>query len=263
MLPAHPLVKKAPLVGAFFLFTLLLSPASANSCSPPQNTEPVEVRYVHDGDTLVLKNNRKIRLIGINTPEVAHKGRPNQALAIKARDRLRQLLFQQGNKALLVYGKQIMDRHSRYMVHLWLPSGENLTAELLREGLGWVIAIPPNIGFLDCYLGSENTARSASRGVWNHPDYVAVNSSTLKLRDTGFMRVKGRIIRVNRGGDSTWINLTGRFAIRIPNSDLKWFNDPPGQSWLGRNIEVLGWLYSKKGELRVNIQHPASLRFTD
>ena len=31
------------------------------------------VRWVDDGDTIVLKNSTRIRYIGINTPEVAHK----------------------------------------------------------------------------------------------------------------------------------------------------------------------------------------------
>ena len=263
MPPDHLPLKKAPRLGAFFVFLIWLSPASADSCSPPAATEPVQVRYVHDGDSLVLADNKKIRLIGINTPEIAHQDQPTQALAIKARDRLRQLLFQQGNRAQLIYGEQRQDRHKRNLAHLWLADGSNLTAELLREGLGWAIAIPPNVRYLDCYLESEKTARRASRGVWDHPDYIARDSRDLSLRDEGFQRVRGRIIRVNHGGGANWINLQGRFALRIPDKDIKWFEKRPDRSWVGREIEVSGWLYSAKGELRVNVQHPAALQFAD
>ncbi|MEA2080078.1 MAG: thermonuclease family protein [Pseudomonadota bacterium] len=259
----HGLLKKAPWVGAFFVCLIWLSSASADNCSPPAATEAVQVRYVHDGDSLVLRDNKKIRLIGINTPEMAHQNQPTQALAVKARDRLRQLLFQQGNRAQLVYGEQQQDRHKRNLAHLWLADGRNLTAELLREGLGWAIAIPPNVRFLDCYLESEKTARMASRGVWDHPDYVAGNSSDLSLRDEGFQLVRGRIVRVNHGGGATWINLEGRFALRIPDQDIGWFKQPAERSWVGREVEVRGWLYSAKGELRVNVQHPAALQFVD
>jgi len=263
MPPDQRPLKKAPRLGAFFVFLIWLSPVSADSCSPPATTEPVQVRYVHDGDSLVLADNKKIRLIGINTPEIAYQDQPTQALAIKARDRLRQLLFQQSNRARLLYGDQRQDRYGRNLAHLWLDDGRNLSAELLREGLAWAIAIPPNVRYLDCYVETEKTARSASRGVWDHADYVARDSSNLSLSDEGFQRVRGRIIRVHHGGRASWINLQGRFALRIPDHDIKWFEKRPDRSWVGREIEVRGWLYSAKGELRMNVQHPAALQFTD
>ena len=144
-------LKKAPWVGAFFVLSVWLTPAWADNCDPPQQTEQVKVRYVSDGDTLILSDNRKIRLIGINTPEVARKEKPAQPLAIRARDRLRQLLFQQGSQARLLYGEQQTDRYGRKLATLWLPDDRNLAAELLREGLGWMVAIPPNTRFIDCY----------------------------------------------------------------------------------------------------------------
>jgi endonuclease YncB( thermonuclease family) len=220
----------------------------------------VQVRYVHDGDSLVLRDERKIRLIGINSPEMARKGQPDQALAIKARDRLRQLLFKQGNRARLVYGKQRKDRHGRALAHLWSADGTNLSAALLGEGLGWALAIPPNIQWLDCYLAAENKARSVGRGVWGQPVYAAKKSTQLDLRESGFHRVRGRIVRVNRGGGALWINLQGRFAVRIAERDLQWFATPPDGDWIGREIEVRGWLYTARGEVRVNLHHPAALQ---
>jgi len=259
----HRWLKKAPRVGAFFVLLIWLSPASADNCSPPATTEPVRVRYIHDGDSLVLSDSRKIRLIGINTPEIAHQDQATQALAIKARDRLRQLLFQQGNRAKLIYGAKQQDRHRRNLAHLWLADGMNLAAELLREGLAWAIAIPPNVRYLDCYLEAEKTARTSARGIWDHADYAAKDSGSLSLHDEGFQRVRGRIIRVNHGGRASWINLQGRFALRIPDQDIKWFKKRPDNSWVGRKIEARGWLYSAKGELRLTVQHPAALQFVD
>ncbi len=255
--------KKAPLVGAFFVLVVWLTPATADSCAPPQGTEPVKVRYVTDGDTLVLGDNRKIRLIGINTPEVARKEKPAQPLAIKARDRLRQLLFQHGNRGRLLYGKQQTDRYGRKLANLWLPNDSNLSAELLREGLGWMIAIPPNTRFIDCYRQAEKMARTAGSGVWQQPDYRVKQSARMGLRSSGFQRVQGRIVRVSQGGGATWVNLEGRFALRIPDQDIQWFSNPPDREWAGKIIEVRGWVFAKKGELRMSIHHPAMLRFID
>jgi micrococcal nuclease len=255
--------QKAPAVGAFFVVLAWLSPALADSCAPPPEAAPISVRYVHDGDSMVLGDNRKIRLIGINTPELAYRDPPGQALAIRARDRLRQLLFKAGNRAEIIYGEQRKDNHGRHLAHLWLPDGRNLTAELLREGLGWAIAVPPNVRYLDCYAEAETKARTASAGVWDHADHRARDSKDLSLRDEGFQRVRGRITRVNHGGGATWINLEGRFALRIPDEYIGWFRQRPERSWVGRDIEVRGWLYTSKGQLRVTVKHPAALDFID
>ncbi len=252
--------RKAPWVGAFFVLLVWRQAAVAAPCSLPSESEPVQVRYVHDGDTLVLADNRKIRLIGINAPEAAGDGRPVETLAIKARDRLRQLLFQQGNSARAVFGEDRTDHHGRSLANLWLPDGRNLSAEMLREGLGWAIAIPPNTRFLDCYLAAQQSARAAARGVWGHPDYAVKASTQLSLRSRGFHRVRGRIVRVNRGGGATWINLEGRFAARIPDADLRWFKQSPSRAWIGKQLEVRGWLYAVKGELRMTVRHPTALQ---
>jgi endonuclease YncB( thermonuclease family) len=255
----HSGSRKAPWTGAFFVLLCWQQPALAGACAAPAGGEAVQVRYVYDGDTLVLANDRKIRLIGINTPEAGQDGQPPQALAIEARDRLRRLLFAQGNAARAVYGQEDRDRHGRYLANLWLADGKNLSAELLREGLGWAVAIPPNTRFLDCYLESEQSARAAAKGVWGHPDYAVRSSAQLNLRSKGFQLVEGRVVRINHGGGAIWVNLEGRFAVRIPDQDLRWFSHPPDSSWTGKQVQVRGWLYAVKGELRVTVRHPAAL----
>mgnify|MGYP000314288187 CR=1 FL=1 len=217
------------------------------------------MKWVDDRETILLTDRRRVRYIGINAPEARQDDRPAQALAIESRDRLRRLLFTQGNKAQALYGLAEKDRHGRYLAHLWLADGTNLAAELLRNGLGWVVAIPPNTRFLDCYIESERMARDAASGVWGHRDHAARTSTQLNLRSRGFQRVTGRVVRVNHGGGATWINLEGRFAVRIPDQDLRWFDHPPDSSWIGTELEVRGWLYAAKGELRVTVRHPAAL----
>lgn len=252
-------LKKAPLSGAFFLLLLWLPAASADRCGPPPDADLAQVRYVRDGDTLVLHDDRHIRLIGINTPELAASGKPAEPLAIRARDHLRRLIFQQGNRVRVLYGEQRQDGHGRSLAYLWLPDGTPLADELLREGLGWLVAIPPDTRYVDCGEKAEATARTAGRGVWGTDAWKPRDSGALDLRTQGFQLVRGRITRVNRGGGAAWINLQGRFAIRIPEKDLGRFPDPPAENWVGRMLEVRGWVYQTRGELRVNIGHPANL----
>ncbi len=253
-------LKKAP-AGAFFVLvcSTWTAMAAGPDCGPPAETETVHVRYVHDGDTLVLDNDRKIRIIGINTPELARKNKPNQPLSIRARDRLRQLLFAGKNRVRLHYGEQRKDRYGRYLANIWDTNNRNLAEQLLAEGLGWHIAVTPNIRYLDCYRAAENMARTSKRGVWGHPALQARRARELTLRDTGFQRVLGRVTRVNRGGGATWVELDNTLTLKLPDADLKWFKPTPGSGWAGRQLEVRGWVYRVRGKLRVNIHHPVAL----
>jgi endonuclease YncB( thermonuclease family) len=251
---------KAPWLGAFFIvFIGWQETAVSGSCAAPAGAEPVMVRYVHDGDTLVLADDRRIRLIGINAPEADQDDQPAQALAIQARDRLRRVLFARGNAAQAIYGEDRKDRYGRYLAHVWLMDGTNLAADLLVEGLGWAVAIPPNTRLLDCYLAAERSARAARKGVWSHPAYTVSTPQQLTLSSSGFRLVKGRVERVNHGGGALWVNLEGHFAVRIPDRDLRWFSHPPDNSWVNKQVQVRGWLYAAKGELRVTVHHPAAL----
>ncbi|MCK4426720.1 MAG: hypothetical protein KAV69_08215, partial [Deltaproteobacteria bacterium] len=52
----------------------------------------VFVRYVIDGDTIVLKKGTKVRYRGINTPETPHKDTPGEPLGWEATRRNGQLV---------------------------------------------------------------------------------------------------------------------------------------------------------------------------
>lgn len=252
--------KKAPQVGAFFvLLGLCLPGAGAAACAPDSDPEPVKVRHVHDGDTLILADDTRVRLIGINTPELARDGKPAEALAYQARDTLRRLLFQNGNRARLQPGIEARDKHGRRLAHLWLADGTNLAEQLLGQGLGWYVADAPNVQRIDCYRAAEARARSAGRGLWRKPARALQASRDLGLRERGFRLVRGRITRVNHGGGATWVQLEGRFAVRIPDTARRWFERLPDASWIGDTAEARGWLYASRAELRMTVDHPAAL----
>ncbi|MGW8310264.1 MAG: thermonuclease family protein [Thiogranum sp.] len=260
-MPARSLSeKKAPLVGAFFVIGLYWLPAQAQNCAPPPQSHGAQIGHVHDGDTVTLDDNTRVRLIGINAPEVAHDGKPAQPLANRARDQLRALLREHGNRVTLLDGRQPQDQYGRTLAHLWLPDGTDVTAELLVKGLGWLVAIPPNTRFIECRKEAEAQARKARRGVWAEGVYAAQPSDSLSPRTGGFQRVRGQVTRVSRGGGATWVNLEGDFAIRIPDQDLKEFTERPSARWIGRELEVRGWVYKVRGQLRVTVGHPANLQ---
>ena len=256
--PQHP---EASFWGAFFAFGLVIFSGNLEAACPAplENTQTATVRFVSDGDTLVLSDQRRVRLIGINAPELGHKGNSHQPLAIRARDRLRSLLFNSNNRVTISLGQEKQDRHGRWLAHLYLPDGRHLGEQLVREGLGWVVAVAPNISRADCLKAAENDARQDQLGIWTVPEYRPLESARLKLRTRGFRTVQGRIREIRDRSSALWIQLDGRFSIRIAKSALANFTAPPDRHWTGRKIAVRGWLYAHRGELHVNLEHPAAL----
>lgn len=245
----------APLL---FAGLLLATGELRAGCAAPEDTTPVTVTGVPDGDTVTLADGRHVRFIGINTPERAGDDRPAQPLAAAATGRLRKLLA--GGRLKLVIGRDPRDHYGRLLAHPFLPDGTNLTARLLEAGLGFRIVVPPNLGFLDCYRQAEQTARQARRGVWVEPAFRPVPAASLTPDDTGFRRVSGTVTRVGESRTAWWLNLGRGFALRLPKKDVQYFRLDP-RDFRGRTLTVRGWIYyvKKRKELRMNLRHPAMI----
>ena len=228
----------------------------------PADAELARVRYVHDGDSLTLTDGRKLRLIGINAPELGRDGKPDQPLAIAARDHLRRHLFQHGNMVRVRGGRQAKDRYGRQLVHAFDAEGGNLARRQLRQGLAMALAVPPNLWGLHCHLAAEAAARAAQRGLWGHPHYAPKQSRDLGLRAEGFQLLRGTVVAVRNTAGATLVELEGRVALRIPAADLAYFPQPPSQ-WPGRRVEARGWFFARRGQLRAALRHPAMLKWLE
>lgn len=257
--------KKAPHSGAFLLWLLCTigvgitsQTLRAGDCPLPGSAKPVDVKWVIDGDTLQLTDGRHIRLIGLDTPELGRDGRRDMPGARAAKAGLQRLVRQSGNRLYLQPGRQPRDRYRRWLAHLYTQDGKSLTQALLREGLGRQIAVPPNMGNLDCYISAEAGARSRGLGLWQTAVRDAAN---LSGDERGFHLLQGRIIRVGRSRSALWLNLEGGLAIRITWREWAGFSQPEPDSLTGRRLEFRGWLYRKNGEQRVRVRHPSAIRW--
>ena len=56
---------------------------AAAPCAADHTDRQVHVRYVLDGDTVILDDQQRLRFIGINTPELRHNKRPDEPLAFR------------------------------------------------------------------------------------------------------------------------------------------------------------------------------------
>ena len=253
--------------GVFILARLILIPtpllAHADmdqaNCAAISSGEVTTVRHVIDGDTVILRDDRKVILIGIDTPEIGYDGHPSEPGAIRARDFLKQLLTQNPS-VYLIYDQEHFDRHRRTLAHLFLSNDNNIQAALLREGMAMPLTIPPNLQFIDCYRQQSKIAMNKRRGLWTLPRYQPVPVERLSGTERGFHIITGRVVRVSESRSSIWINLEKRGALRIQRKDLPYFKGINLQGLTGKRVQASGWLYRRNNELRMQLRHRVDLQ---
>lgn len=244
----HGISKKASLVGAFFMAVCFVADVSAAACPAPQAVETARVTRVVDGDTLKLADGRSVRLIGVNAPELAHRGRSEEPFAVAAQRRLEQLVAANDGEVGLVSGRQGKDKYGRTLAHAYDSHGKNLEARLLAEGLGYLVAIAPNTDLTVCQQAAEREARSAGLGLWKRSPVQTVQ----QLHESGFAVVRGRVERVQRNRGGLWIDLDGPLVLRIDPRLLKSFDDATLRDLKGRQVEARGWVIdrSERGSVK-------------
>ena len=115
------------------------------------------VSKVIDGDTIELKNNMRIRLIGINTPE-------------------KDMYFYEESKAfmeILVSGKQVKlqrditdkDMYGRYLRYVYLPD-IFVNLEMIKSGFANAYTYPPDVKYTDIFIEAQRYARESLSGLW-------------------------------------------------------------------------------------------------
>jgi micrococcal nuclease len=235
---------------ALFVFVLLLAARTVAAA----DAETARVVRAYDGDSVWLTDGREVRLIGVNTPELGRDGTPDQPLAETARARTDTLV--RGRTVRLVYDAERFDHYGRTLAYVVLADGRDLQRLLIREGLGWFIAVSPNVARLDDYRSAETEARAAGRGIWSRPEYEPIPAERLTHRDTGFRRIIGTVWRVNDHGDWALLRLTRRFALTMSHRH----DTPSPTSFAGKRILARGWVTEYKNRLRMRVTDPAMLQ---
>ena len=271
MTPDHKTYRKAPSfnkLSAFFIACSLvfgnIAVAQTDSCVPEETLEVATIKRVVDGDTVHLSDGRKVRLIGVNTPEFARNGRRAEPLSKEAKKQL-DTLFRETRKVQLQLGRQQKDSYGRLLAHAFLPDGRNVQQILLAAGLAYPITIPPNTAYQDCYHTQSDLAQAEGLGIWAH-DYFSerVVAELRPKKDAGFRVVTGRVNKVSESRSSWWIELDGKLSLRLSKKDVGYFPDTFLDELQGRSVSVEGWLIRREKQDHyprwlMHLKHPSAI----
>ncbi|AZD19788.1 nuclease, putative [Pseudomonas chlororaphis subsp. aurantiaca] len=240
-------MKKASLAGAFFMSAIWLSSAQA-FCPAPVGLASVQVQRVVDGDTLRLTDGRSVRMIGLNAPELGKKGRSDEPFAVAARQRLQALVKASNGRVGLLPGRESKDHYGRTLAHVYGADGANLEAQLLAEGLGYQVAVAPNVDLFSCQQVAERSARQARLGLWRQSSVLKAD----QIKTSGFALLSGRVSKVQRNRGGIWIELQDSVVLRIAPNLLGQFDVAQLDRLPGQRIEARGWVLdrSRKGGLK-------------
>lgn len=129
---------------------VLINPATAD--------ELFRVKQVYDGDTVLLEDGRKVRYLGINSPEF------QEPFYLKAKRFNESLVL--GKEIRLEFDQEGADSYNRILAYVYVGD-QMVNARLVGEGLAHVFFIGPNRKHNALLLQSQAAAKQRRVGIWS------------------------------------------------------------------------------------------------
>jgi micrococcal nuclease len=118
------------------------------------------VQRISDGDTFRCTDGRRVRLIGIDSPELRQG-----PFGPRARKALLALL-PPGDTVRLETDASETDRYSRQLAYVW--TGDSMVNEVMvRNGWAVIYTVPPNVKYAERLAVAQKEARARGAGLWN------------------------------------------------------------------------------------------------
>ena len=141
------------------------------------------VKEVVDGDTIILSDNSRVRLIGINTPEYG------MYFYGEAREVLEAMVL--GREVVLEKDISEVDKYGRLLGYVYTDD-LFVNLEMVKRGFANAYTYPPDVKYTEKFLAAERYARLNNLGLWEKSkidivkidiNYDASGNDNLNLND--------------------------------------------------------------------------------
>ena len=133
--------------------------ADSGPTSPRRSTAECTVKRITDGDGIECEGIGRVRLIGMDAPELDQKPFGRQAAAALAR------LVRVGARVRIEQDVDARDRNGRLLAYVWVDR-VLINWRMVREGWATLLTYQPNAQYVDWLLDAERRARKEGRGLW-------------------------------------------------------------------------------------------------
>ena len=127
------------------------------------SAEITQVTYIIDGDTIEVSSGRRVRYIGINTPEIGGHGTKEECFGVIAKNENTTLVS--GKTVRLVSDVADKDEYGRLLRYVYVGN-EFINDILVRQGYAVAEPVKPDTLLASEFLSAQNEAKKENRGLW-------------------------------------------------------------------------------------------------
>ena len=128
------------------------------------NIKLYKVTRVIDGDTIEIEGGKRVRYIGINTPETVDPRKKVECFGREASNKNKE--FVEGQ--IVRFEKDISetDKYGRLLRYVYVDN-QFINLELVKNGYAYSSTFPPDVKYQKVFLDAETTAREKNLGLWS------------------------------------------------------------------------------------------------
>ena len=254
------------------LWLLVISTLCCAENSQIQDKEQNEYKVIKifDGDTIVLGIDgveERVRFIGMDTPEIAHREKPAEYFANEATEHLKQILSKH-KITKLEYDVIKRDKYGRLLAYLFLDNGEMLNEKMVKDGYAYLLTIPPNVKYNERFQSAIKYAREDSLGLWKNGIKIfnATDIDSLEKNIGKYATVQGVIKNTYKSKKALYFNFGDDyrtdFTIVVFKNCWHNFRLDSEDYYLHKKVRVSGKLKRYNGpEIIINM--PEQLEIID
>jgi micrococcal nuclease len=213
---------------------------------------------VYDGDTVKLRSDtgleRRVRLIGIDTPEIDDAAANTPLEALLAKRFTFHYLFRKSVK--LSFDRELQDKYGRLLAYVWTDEGL-FNEFILKEGFARVFLKFP-FGRQEKFIRIQKEAQRQGRGFWRKEPYPILTTQQVRSHLGNLGRIKFKCSNIQKSGRLLFLLAKdGQFAALIPQEYLSRFGDI--QSMEGKTIQIFGFLEEYRGQPQIMLFFPSQI----
>jgi micrococcal nuclease len=206
------------------------------------------VESIVDGDTILVENGVRVRLLGVNAPE------KNECYGDESKKELSRLIM--GREIILEKDQTAKDGFGRLLRYIFIhndsPIEDNLfvNKKMVRGGFARAQYVKPNKKYLAFLQAAEREAKNENLGLWKNCDYKSAQAGREKEREQMTKAPsKDCVIKGNISKSYT----KDYFVPKCPNYKRVIVDERKGEKWFCSEKEAkkAGWKKSAScGNLR-------------